>query len=142
MPHASPSFFYLPRPETLSLRMSSSRLLLSDSVLMDCSTRCVSSLRRGRAVDGRSILRSSWSQRCTSAKGRAVDTAENAHVRVLDTRIAPGEQTPAHTHRWPAAHYVVSWSDFVRRAADGTVLLDTRMTESRTVPVAASAALA
>jgi quercetin dioxygenase-like cupin family protein len=28
---------------------------------------------------------------------------ENAHVRVLDTRIAPGERTPVHTHRWPAA---------------------------------------
>ena len=51
---------------------------------------------------------------------------ENDHVRVLDTRIGPGERTPVHTHRWPAAHYVVSWSDFVRRDADGAVLLDTR----------------
>ena len=53
---------------------------------------------------------------------------ENAHVRVLDTRIAPGERTPVHTHRWPASHYVVSWSDFVRRDAAGTVLVDTRAT--------------
>lgn len=51
---------------------------------------------------------------------------ENAHVRVLDTVIGPGERTPVHTHRWPAAHYVLSWSDFVRRDADGTTLLDTR----------------
>jgi hypothetical protein len=51
---------------------------------------------------------------------------ENQWVRVLDTRIGPGERTPVHTHRWPAAHYVVSWSDFVRRDADGAVLLDTR----------------
>jgi GNAT superfamily N-acetyltransferase len=51
---------------------------------------------------------------------------ENAHVRVLDTRIAPGERTPVHTHRWPAAHYVISWSDFVRRDADGRVLVDSR----------------
>jgi hypothetical protein len=51
---------------------------------------------------------------------------ENAQVRVLDTRIAPGDRTPVHTHRWPAVHYVVSWSDFVRRDAAGAVLADTR----------------
>ena len=62
---------------------------------------------------------------------------ENAHVRVLDTRIAPGERTPVHTHRWPASHYVVSWSDFVRRDAAGTVLVDTRASGIRaTVPEA------
>jgi mannose-6-phosphate isomerase-like protein (cupin superfamily) len=51
---------------------------------------------------------------------------ENASVRVLDTRIAPGERTPVHTHQWPAAHYVVSWSDFIRRDAQGHILVDTR----------------
>lgn len=51
---------------------------------------------------------------------------ENARVRVLDTQIAPGERTPVHTHQWPAVHYVVSWGAFVRRAADETVLLDSR----------------
>lgn len=56
---------------------------------------------------------------------------ENAHVRVLDTRIGPGEQTPVHTHRWPASHYVVSWSHFVRRDAAGAVLLDTRTVGAR-----------
>lgn len=61
---------------------------------------------------------------------------ENAHVRVLDTRIAPGERTPVHTHRWPAAHYVVSWSDFVRRDADGAVLVDTRRAGVRISPEA------
>lgn len=61
---------------------------------------------------------------------------ENAQVRVLDTRIAPGERTPVHTHRWPAVHYVVSWSEFVRRDAAGAVLLDTRTAGSRTVPQA------
>lgn len=59
---------------------------------------------------------------------------ENAHVRVLDTRIAPGDTTPLHTHRWPAAHYIVSWSDFVRRDADGTVLVDTRTAPRPEVP--------
>jgi hypothetical protein len=61
---------------------------------------------------------------------------ENAQVRVLDTRIAPGERTPVHTHRWPAAHYVMSWSDFVRRDADGAVLVDTRTAPGRTAPEA------
>ena len=61
---------------------------------------------------------------------------ENVHVRVLATRIAPGERTPVHTHRWPAAHYVVSWSDFVRRDAAGAVLVDTRTTGPRAVPEA------
>ncbi len=51
---------------------------------------------------------------------------ENARVRVLDTQIRPGERTPVHTHQWPAVHHVVSWGDFVRRAADETVLVDSR----------------
>lgn len=61
---------------------------------------------------------------------------ENAHVRVLDTRIRPGERTPIHTHRWPAVHYVVTWSDFVRRDAAGAVLVDTRTAGDRVVPEA------
>lgn len=61
---------------------------------------------------------------------------ENAHVRVLDTRIAPGERTPVHTHCWPASHYVVSWSDFVRRDATGAVLVDTRAAGARAKPEA------
>ncbi len=54
---------------------------------------------------------------------------ENEAVRVLDTRIAPGGKTPIHTHSWPAALYILSWSSFVRRDDRGDVLLD-----SRTVP--------
>ncbi len=54
---------------------------------------------------------------------------ENDRVRVLDTCIRPGDQTPVHTHRWPAALYVLSWSHFVRHDDRGRVLLD-----SRTVP--------
>lgn len=59
---------------------------------------------------------------------------ENSFVRVLDTRIAPGERTPVHTHRWPASHYVRSWSDFVRRDAEGAVMLDTRTSGLRSAP--------
>lgn len=51
---------------------------------------------------------------------------ENERVRVLDTRIEPGETTPIHTHRWPAVHHVRSWSPFVRRDAAGHVMLDSR----------------
>jgi hypothetical protein len=51
---------------------------------------------------------------------------ENEHVRVLDTRVAPGEIVPPHTHRWPSTLYVLSWSDFVRRDIDGNILVDSR----------------
>ena len=51
---------------------------------------------------------------------------ENEHVRVLDTRLRPGDSTPVHTHAWPAALYVTSWSDVVRTDQDGNVLLDSR----------------
>lgn len=59
---------------------------------------------------------------------------ENERVRVLDTRIAPGERTPVHTHQWPAVHNVISWGAFVRRAADETVLVDTRSASAASVP--------
>ncbi|HUJ42671.1 MAG TPA: hypothetical protein VLW52_03580 [Opitutaceae bacterium] len=51
---------------------------------------------------------------------------ENERVRVLDTRISPGDTVPVHTHRWPAVHHISHWSDFVRRDAEGRVLVDTR----------------
>ena len=58
---------------------------------------------------------------------------ENERVRALDTIIAPGDRTPIHTHRWPAALYILSWSAFVRYGPDGDVLLD-----SRTIPTLAA----
>jgi hypothetical protein len=54
---------------------------------------------------------------------------ENEAVRVLDTRIGPGERTPVHTHAWASVLYILSWSAFVRRDAAGQVILD-----SRTIP--------
>lgn len=54
---------------------------------------------------------------------------ENERVRVLDTRIRPGDRTPVHTHRWPGVLYVMSWSTFVRRDPRGNVV-----TDSRTIP--------
>jgi hypothetical protein len=51
---------------------------------------------------------------------------ENDRVRVVETRIPPGDIVPVHTHCWPSVLYVLSWSDFVRCDAAGTVVLDTR----------------
>ena len=59
---------------------------------------------------------------------------ENDHVRVLETRIPPGELVPVHTHCWPSVLYVFSWSDFIRRDADGAVLLDSRAAGSAASP--------
>lgn len=62
---------------------------------------------------------------------------ENEAVRVLETRIAPGERTPVHAHQWPAALYVLSWSDFACYDPSGKVLLDSRaMKEKPTVGAA------
>jgi hypothetical protein len=52
---------------------------------------------------------------------------ENDRVRILDTRIPVGDIVPVHTHRWPAVYYPVSAGDFIRRDAEGNVLLDTRI---------------
>ena len=48
--------------------------------------------------------------------------------RVLDTRISPGQTTPLHVHCWPAALYILSWSDIVRRDENGSTILDSRTT--------------
>ena len=59
---------------------------------------------------------------------------ENDQVRVLDTRLGSGERTAVHTHRWPATLYVMSWSDFLRRDADGKVIVDSRNWERQPAP--------
>src|SRR4051812_17640441 len=51
---------------------------------------------------------------------------ENDSVRVLDTRIGPGEVVPIHTHCWPALYYVIAWSDIVRYGPEGNIENDTR----------------
>lgn len=57
---------------------------------------------------------------------------ENERVRVLDSRVGPGDSTPIHTHRWPSVLYVLGTSDFVRYDADGNVIFDSR--ESQKLP--------
>jgi hypothetical protein len=61
---------------------------------------------------------------------------ENERVRVLDVRIGPAQTVPVHTHRWPSVLYVLSAGDFVRRDADGNVLLDTRTAQKPDAPSA------
>lgn len=51
---------------------------------------------------------------------------ENERVRVVQTRILPGDATPVHTHRWPSVLFVFARSDLVRFGKRGNVLMDTR----------------
>ena len=51
---------------------------------------------------------------------------ENDRVRVLDTRVEPGDTVPLHTHPWRGVQHILSFADFVRRDAEGQVLLDSR----------------
>lgn len=51
---------------------------------------------------------------------------ENDLVRVIDTLILPGHITKVHTHKWPASLYIISWSDFIRYDAEGSIMVDSR----------------
>ena len=62
----------------------------------------------------------------TAAPNHHAVLLENETVRVLDTRIGPGDRTPVHIHQWPSVLCILSWSDFVRYDADGRVLVDSR----------------
>lgn len=59
---------------------------------------------------------------------------ENDAARVLETRIPPSHTTPVHTHRWPGILYILSFAHFVRRDADGAILVDTRGDDSLPQP--------
>jgi hypothetical protein len=59
---------------------------------------------------------------------------ENDKVRVLRVRIAPGDRTPVHTHRWAGPLYILSWSSFIRRDDQGNVLVDSRAVPSLQSP--------
>jgi hypothetical protein len=59
---------------------------------------------------------------------------ENEHVRVLHTRILPGQTVPVHTHRWRHVQYVMSWGAFIRRDQHGNVLYDTRSEPPPAIP--------
>lgn len=51
---------------------------------------------------------------------------ENDRVRVVRTRILPGQTVPIHTHRWPCVLTIHTWSHMIRRDHLGRITLDTR----------------
>ena len=51
---------------------------------------------------------------------------ENDTVRMIETHVPAGETVPLHTHRWPCALYVLSWSDCLRRDPEGHITSDSR----------------
>ena len=60
---------------------------------------------------------------------------EDDRVRVLHTKISPGDIVPLHTHRWGGIAYVQSFSHFIRRDENGNLLFDSRMAgEAPAVP--------
>jgi len=54
---------------------------------------------------------------------------ENERVRMLETRIAPGDKTLVHTHCWLCVYHIMSWSDFIRYDDRGNVMLDSPQVE-------------
>lgn len=56
---------------------------------------------------------------------------ENEKMRVVETRILPGQTVPVRTHRLNGVLFVQSWSDLIRRDQHGNVLLDTRQSPDK-----------
>jgi quercetin dioxygenase-like cupin family protein len=59
---------------------------------------------------------------------------ENQRVRVLDSRIKPGETVPVHTHRWASVLYILGTSDFIRYDAEGNAVFDSRTAATNVKP--------
>jgi hypothetical protein len=55
---------------------------------------------------------------------------ENERLRVLDSRIEPGDTVPVHTHRWASVLYNLGTSDFIRYDTEGNTVFDSRTKES------------
>lgn len=55
---------------------------------------------------------------------------QNERVRVLQTLIPAGETTAVHVHRWPSVIHTLSFSHFIRRDENGTILQDTRNSQA------------
>jgi hypothetical protein len=67
-----------------------------------------------------------WLDAMVAAPDHHMVLLENEQVRVVRTRILPGQTVPVHTHCWPSVQLIVSWSNLVRRDHLGNVMLDTR----------------
>ena len=55
---------------------------------------------------------------------------ENERVRVLDSRVKPGDTVRVHTHRWASVLYILGTSDFIRYDAEGNAVFDSRTAAS------------
>ena len=70
----------------------------------------------------------------TAAPSHHTVLFENERVRVLDSVVRPGDETPVHTHGWPAVLYLLSTSDFLRFDAKGNTIFDSRASDSDVKP--------
>lgn len=60
---------------------------------------------------------------------------DNAHVRVLEVIIRPGEREPAHTHRWPSVMTVLEKARIRYYNAAGELVFETPPRPSDAPPV-------
>ena len=51
---------------------------------------------------------------------------EDDTMRILETRILPGEITKLHTHELSGPSYVLEWTDCIRRDEHGSVMFDSK----------------
>ncbi len=51
---------------------------------------------------------------------------EDGQVRVLETKVMPGETVPPHTHEWSSLNYVLGFAPFIRRDEHGNVMVDSQ----------------
>ncbi len=56
---------------------------------------------------------------------------EDERMRVVRTRILPGQVVPVHTHRWPGVLFITAWSDLLRRDPQGAIMRDTRQLDNK-----------
>jgi hypothetical protein len=119
---------------TFDGRHANGRFVPALCVHPDTSWTCSSPRQRRLRVCDAFIIDMAYAGECTAGSARRVDRGsrhhsllfENDNVRVITTRIAPGEATALHTHCWPQVMIVDSFSDFIRRDDSGDVMADSR----------------
>ena len=62
-------------------------------------------------------------------------------LRVVRTRVPPGERTAIHTNRLSGVLHILSWSNFIRRDAQGNILVDSRTFEKPPASISWAASL-
>jgi hypothetical protein len=80
-------------------------------------------MRNGALIIG---VRSEQRQTARLKLGTSRIAFEDEQVPVFDVRVPLGHTGPLQTHRWSSALYILSWSDFTRCEAEGTIVMDSR----------------